>query len=204
MTGSESELSLPLLEEGLAALSTLSEGEFRATLTNVLVDGDPALAFGRVGRLMAVWLKHPFAESFPYDPNAPGNWAKSQRAWEIHRPIANVAHKDTAARRDLLLNFAAEWGRGIDQLAEYNIFLSMCKRLRPVVCGESKVVEQADKIAADLRKKGVTVSGFSLNDMLGAASLTIATYLVQHVSFLSAGVLPLVSGATLLVCCFGH
>jgi hypothetical protein len=110
---------------------------------------------------------------------------------------------DHQAQVDLLLQVAAEWKRPVEYVAEYNIFYSLCKRLRPVLCGEAKGLENAEKIAKDLQKAGAEVSLFTPNQLLGAASVSVASYLVECIPLLS-GNTPIVTGATLLTICFGQ
>lgn len=192
-----------LLEEGWAELDSLSREEYGVSLLDVLKESDELLSFNRVGRVIAVSIKYPFAQSFPYDPELPSNWAKTKRAWEIREPVAMQTICDHRIQFELLTQVAVDWKRPIEFLAEFNIFHWLCKRLRPVVCGEAKSLENAEKIAKDVKKAGTDVTLFSLNQLLGAASVTIATYLVQSVTVLS-GSAPLVTGVTLLALCFGQ
>ena len=82
-------------------------------------------------------------------------------------------------------------------------FHSLCGRLRPAVCGEAKSLENAEKIAKDLKKDGVDITLLTPNQLLGAAAVTVATYLTTQVPSLSAYA-PIVTGATLLAICMGH
>lgn len=184
-------------------MDDLSRGEYGLPFPNVLHDSDELLSFRRVGRLLAVSIKHPFAQSFPYDPELPSNWARSKRCWEIRGSVAPQTICDHQTQFDVLVQVAADWKRPIEFVAEFNIFHFLCKRLRPVVCGEAKSLENAEKIAKDLQKAGTDVALFSPNQLLGATSVTVATYLVQSVQILS-GNAPLVTGATLLAVCFGQ
>jgi hypothetical protein len=198
------EISLPSLKEGLAVLSQLSLGEYHKHIDDILANSNEELAFKQTGRLMCVWIKQPFAIPFEYDPTLPWNWAKSYRAWEIHDPVSQELMRHNLSRYELLMKFAEEWDRPVQYLAEYNLFLSICKRIRPIICSESKMLEQVEKVGKDLQKTGQGVSFFSINNLLGVTSVSVATQLVQNVEFLSASYLPIVTGITLLLSCYGQ
>jgi hypothetical protein len=191
------------LQAGWRLLQELSRGEYGVPLEQILVAEDKSLLFRRVGRLTAVWPKHPFAESFAYDPDLPSNWAKAERCWEIHEQPRLETIEAHRAQFNLLILFAAEWARPAEFVAEFNVFHSICKRLKPVVCGESKALENTEKIAKDLQKAGSDVMVFSPNQLLGAVSVTVAGYLVQALPWLSPHA-PIVTGATLLALCLGQ
>ena len=87
---------------------------------------------------------------------------------------------------------------------KFNLFLSLSKRLRPILCGESKVFEQAEKITKELKKAGENVSMLSIHDTMGIAACGIASYIVQQVPVLTPAHQPIVAGVTLLVCTYGH
>lgn len=191
-------------EEGINILSDLSEGEFHKDINDIVISQEEELAFKQIGRLLCVWIKQPFSESFYYDPDIPWNWAKSFRAWEIREPISNSAKENSSQQFELLSQFAQEWDRPVHHLAEFNIFLSICKRIRPFICNENKVFEQAEKVGKELVKSGHKVSIISLNDLIGVGALSVGTYLIQNVSFLSSAPLPIVAGLIVLLSCYGQ
>lgn len=197
-------VTLQQLQEGLTPLQELCVGEYHIALNDVLFGDGDELAFKRLGRLMCVWLKEPFAQSFPYDPDIPTNWARSLRCWEIHGPVPSDVIATHAPQREILELFAAEWTRPVEFLAEFNLFHSMCKRLRPLVCDDWKALDNAEKIAKELRKEGQDVQLLTKNQIIGAASVGLATYLVQNLPWLSTDHMPLVAGTTLLGVCMGQ
>jgi len=192
------------LEQGLEVLNNISEGEYKTPLLQVVQSPDEYLVFKRIGRLMCVWIKQPFASSFPYNPDLPSNWAKSALFWEIHEPVSPSQIRLHRSQAELLDFFAAEWSRPAEYMGEFNIFYSICKKLRPIVCGKSEVLERAEKVADDLRKQGPEVNLLTLNQVLGVASVSFASYLVHHLSWLSPDHMPIVTGCTLLVTCLGQ
>ena len=68
-------ISITYLNQGLKLLNELSKYEYKIPLQDVLSDSDQMSAFKRVGRLMGVWPKKPFADPFPYEPERRNNWA---------------------------------------------------------------------------------------------------------------------------------
>jgi hypothetical protein len=107
------------------------------------------------------------------------------------------------AQFELLMVVANEWDRPAEFIAEFNIFHSLCRRLRPVICGEATELENAEKIAKDLRKEGTEIALLTPDQLLGALAVAVATYVVECLPFLSAHA-PIVTGASLLAICLGH
>jgi hypothetical protein len=184
-------------------LDRLAQGEYDQTLAETLAEPDQEFAFRRVGRLFGVYLKEPFALNFEYDPNVPTNWAKSRRYWEIHELPDEGIIAANEAQFALLEKIAREWNRPIEYVAEFNVFLSLCRRFRPIACGEAKALEDVEKIAKDLEKQGTPTAMLSLNQGLGIAAAAMAAYLVQQLPDLS-DYSPIVTGASLLFLCFGQ
>jgi hypothetical protein len=196
-------VSVADLSGGWATLDRLAVGEYGHPLDHVLNDSDEDLALRRVGRLFGVYLKEPFARSFDYDRNSPSNWAKSKRFWEIHEDPSAKLVAEHGPQYDVLEQVAWDWQRPIEYVAEFNVFVWLCKRFSPIVCGEAKALENAEKIAKDLEKKGFDASALSLNQGIGIAAVTLASHLGQAVPEL-ADHSPIVTGATLLLLCFGQ
>jgi hypothetical protein len=194
-------VDLQELKVAWKTLDRIAQGEYGQPLPETLLLKDQWLAFRRIARLFGVYAKEPFARAFPYDPNIPTNWAKSSRFWEIQDTPSASALRKHNAQYSLLEDVALDWHRPIEYIAEYNVALSLCRRIRPVVCGEAKALENQEKIAKELQKSGFSVSPFSLNQGLGIAAVTVASYLVQHVPALSQHS-PIVAGTTLLLLCW--
>lgn len=191
------------MDKAWETLERLAQGEYGQSLSETLLSEDQALAFRRIVRLFGVYAKEPFARSFAYDPEIPTNWAKSSRYWEIRETPGKATLEEHHAQYSLLEDVALEWRRPVETIAEYNIALSLCRRVRPIVCGEAKALETQEKIAKELEKSGTSVSPFSLNQALGIAAVTMASYLVQEMPILT-GHAPIVSGTTLLLMCVGQ
>jgi hypothetical protein len=111
------------LQIGWSELNDICLGEFGEPLQRILAHEHDALNFKRVGRLMAVWVKYPFAQSFAYNPDIPANWAKSLRAWEIRGPADPDLIEKHHAQYELLALLSSEWERPIEYMAEFNIFI---------------------------------------------------------------------------------
>lgn len=192
-----------VLNDGWEVLDRLSRQEYDASLGAVLGQFDDTLMFKQLGRLLAVSIKVPFAQPFPYEPELASNWAKSRQCWEIHRPPSKEQIRDHQYQYDLLESVALEWNRPVECVAEYNIFMSLCKKLRPVICGQQKALAVADKIAKELQRQGEPVAMVTPNQLIGAAAVAIATYLGESVSVLAdSGALT--TGVTLFVLCLGQ
>ncbi len=192
------------IEEGLRQLNELSVGEFGASLSSILSDPDTNLVFKRLGQLIAVWPKSAFAESFPYDTTLSTNWAKSSRCWEIHYTPSPDQISENWAKAELLVMFASDWDRPVERLFEFNIFLSICKKLKPIICSESKIFKDAEKASKELQKQGYDVSLVNTNQLIAIAALSTSNYFVNSVGWLNPEHAPMVLGCTLLILCFGQ
>jgi len=196
-------MNVQAIDKAWETLERLAQGEYGRSLSDTLLVDDQSLAFRRTARLFGVYAKEPFAHSFPYDPDIPTNWAKSSRFWEIHKTPGKLTLRKHHAQYSLLEDVALEWGRPVEFIAEYNIALSLCRRVRPIVCGEAKALETQEKIAKELERSGIGVSPFSLNQGLGLAAVMVASYLVQQMPSLAEHP-PIVAGTTLLLMCVGQ
>lgn len=192
------------IEDGLRQLEELAHGEFGVSLSSVLGNTDQNLAFRQIGRLMAVWPKTTFAKTFPYDPEIPTNWAKSTRCWEIHNTPSAESIAQNQTKAQLLVLFAAEWDRPVETLFEFNIFLSMCKVLKPVICNENKPIKNAKAISKLLQKEGHDVSLLTTDKVIAIAALSASNYFIESVSWLSDEHIPIVLGCTLLTLCYSQ
>ena len=191
------------LNAACRTLDRLARGEYALSLEETLLLKDQKLAFRRIARLFGVFAKEPFARSFSYDLDNPGNWAKSSRFWEIREtPPVRLIRKHEL-QYCLLEDVAHEWHRPIDRVAEFNIAISLCRWFQPVVCGEAKALEDQEGIAKEFQKSGFGITPFSLGQGLGAAAISIASCLVQGVPSLLAHE-PIIAGTTLLLMCMGQ
>ena len=190
--------------EGLHQLDELAVGEYGETLDSIMSSPDQALVLRRIGRLMSVWYKQPFAESFPYNPDIPTNWARAQRCWEIHNQPSSALIDNNKDCVEFLVLVSKELDRPVEVLFEFNIFMSLCKKLKSIVCDEVEVLKRAEKIAKELNKQGNNVSLITTNQVLGAAAVAFATYLVQNSSWLQGSHMPIVTGFTILAVSIGQ
>jgi hypothetical protein len=196
--------SLDYLHNGLNELKKLAMGEYGETLETILSSPDVALTFRRVGRLTSVWYKAPFAESFPYDPNIPTNWARACRCWEIHHQPSFDLITQFSNRVAFLQAVSDELQRPVEVLFEFNLFLSICKGLKPIICKKEEILERAEKVAKDLQKQGGLVWFPTIDQVIGTVSLEVARYFVQSSTWLKPCHVPVVTAFTLLVVCYGH
>lgn len=196
------------LRHGLAFLDELAKDNYGKSLQSVLADRNydskthPDLPYKRIGHLMAVWAKKPFSEPDPYDPLRENNWADSKLSWKFRQPSGNQITEHNRIQSKLLVRVAATWDRPVEVLHEYNIFHWLCEKLQPVVCEDSKALEQADKVAQELRKQGGDVTTLSSKSILAATSVGVANLLVESAPWLSSHS-AIVTGYTVLAVWLG-
>jgi hypothetical protein len=201
--GSRRRVDIMDFGETIDHLDHIAHGEFHGGLAAVLDDPDGYLAFKRLGRLAAVSIKAPFARSAEYDPSLPYNWAESSRQWAVTWPPSEA---DIAAHRreyDLLAAVADEWNRPMWTVAEFNIFLSLCRRARPVLCGESKAVEKAAKAAAALKSVEGSASVLTPSALITMGATEVASELATRMPELAEHT-SIITAFTLILAFYGH
>jgi hypothetical protein len=69
------------LSTGLRSLDSLSQAEYHQSLTDLLASDRPEVAAKKIGRLVGVILKEPFAKSDPLD--GPSKKSHAYRSWHF-------------------------------------------------------------------------------------------------------------------------
>lgn len=187
---------------GQTLLNDIAYLEYAKSIQEIVNSRERKVAFLRIGRSMSVCLKAPFARSYSYDVNSPGNWAKSRLYWEVRSEPTGIVLSKYKSEVDLLIRFSAEWERPVEYLGEFNIFHSLCKALRPLFCDESKTLKKIEEVSEEIRKQGNDLTLISKNQALGVASVTAASYFMQSIPWLNESHLPVVTGLTLFSLCF--
>jgi hypothetical protein len=228
MTESTS-ISEEALRGAFTQLSDLAEAEYGQTLTELLADDDPVQgdeygtlavldshdAFWRLGRLIGITVKEPFAEK--PEPRTPEQKSQTgaRRVWELDQKALDAEHPDWW-QYNLLTEFLADTDRvgsfdwlppqhlaEADQVAgfllaaqsERGVFGALVKAARPYLCKNPEVREE-------LGKKG-RIDADPGEMIAGGASTAAATLIISAVPWLGPAAIPFVAGILLIIAAQG-
>jgi hypothetical protein len=208
-------IAIEQIQEGLAALNSLAQEEYQEDLDSILTDPtrtqDERLV--RVGRLLGVVLKEPFA--VPVSPPPTKSETGAHRAWEVSnndytvfdtmRDVTGNPPWQYNALEALRIEYPEQQGwlpLTVGELArdlqnERGFFACLAASTRKYICGDQALKQ---KIDADL--KASQQSGKVGQFTTVALSTYIADILVHHVPALAAGgtsAIPIVSGLLIVI-----
>ena len=198
-------------QEGIEQLRQLSKEDYRQPLEDVLNDPDPQTAFTRLGRLIGVSLKQPFA--YPIDLHRPSHRTRSFRSWEL----AEEAFRDKKLHAtwqyrtlEAILNEAPDGMRfaSVEQLArdahyERGFFGYLGRSARKYICGDPKIRKEIEKHVTAGKKAGFSTKHLTPEVLVQAGGLSLAAYLIVHVPVLGFVGAPVIAGFVLVIYSIG-
>jgi hypothetical protein len=195
------------LKQGLQQLDQLAQADYHEKLASVASANDPKTVFDRVGRLVGVTLKEPFAE--PRQLAHPSQYTGSLRAWELApNCLSDPSLQSTWQYRTLeaLLREEAETGhcfQSVEQLAmdahyERGFFGYLARSASKYICGDTALRAEIDKSIADAKAQGFTTKHLSPEILVQAGGLALATTLIAHIPILAVVGAPVIAGFVLI------
>lgn len=196
------------LEQGFEQLNLLAKSEYHADLTQLLRESDAARSAIRVGRLVGVLLKEPFATRT--DSTSPSTGTAAYTSWSLKNEEDFNIQQETwqyktleRIRTDLSLN-----GMTVYQLAEYaqnekGFFGYVAQVLCKYICGDKALRRKiADKL------KAANASGYKLpqvtpETIIGAGGLSLGAILVQHIPLLGMVGAPVIAAIVVIIYTLG-
>lgn len=220
------QVSEEALHAAYTELSDLAEAEYGQTLAELLADDDPVQgdeydnfevrdshdAFWRLGRLIGITVKEPFAE--PEDRTDQESQTDARRFWNLDSQALKVARPDLW-QYNLLTEFLADTDREgyfdwlppqelaepeqvawflMEAHSERGVFGALAKAARPYLCKDPEVREKLTKTMATGRIEADPAQMIAGGATTGAASLIIAV-----VPWLGPAALPVVAGILLII-----
>lgn len=196
------------IQTGLAVLNSLAQEEYHTDLNGILVDTTRTQneRLLRVGRLMGVVLKEPFATVVPIDPTSSRTGA--YRGWKLDDTAfaKPEEEKQTIWQYRVLESLRTEDGGypTVYELAthlqyESGFFGYLANSTRKYICGNPALTQ---KIDAEVKASQQGVGGVQLISR-GTVSTMVATTLVQLVPWLAGAGTPLIAGFVLLIMSIG-
>jgi hypothetical protein len=194
------------IAESLARLDSLAVDEYRMPLSEVVADDDATRSTARLGRLVGILLKEPFAVPTPREQpsgvtGAHRSWLllgedafndpERQRTWQYK--TLEMVRSDLESEPEFA--FFEDWG--VWDFADYAgteraFFGFFARAARPYICGNSETRQAVDEA---LRTSGVAKGAAPVSAMIGADLL----YHLSQVPFLGATDITLIAGLSLIL-----
>jgi hypothetical protein len=204
-------IELSDLQRGFEELSTLASEEYGTSLANILLDSkvDEDMRLFKVGRLLGIALKQPFAESHPVD-NPSASYTRANRRWELK---ADTQLFDPANRSvwqyEVLDKIREEEGLpSVEELCkgaqyESGFFWYLAHSLNKWICNDPEIREKLNLFVQEVEKKGGSTQFLTPQGMISVGSTVAAGYLIQTIPILTAASLPIVAGLLVLIGSYG-
>ena len=199
-----------IFETGFAKLEELAREEYHQSLEEIIAEKDKEKAARRVGRLVGVMLKEPFAVSSELKTRS--RRTSAYREWQLKPPqefnAAGEMNPEARKRLEWLVDQLSERGMTMSdpyQLAleaqhESGFFALLMKVLRDYICGDRKIRKMVDDAFKKVSKLGKAPTP---ETVVGAGGLTLGAYLVQLVPALGMLGAPIIAALILILYLLG-
>src|SRR5690348_9170082 len=203
------------VKQGFEELNRLAQAEYRESLADVVRDTDAPHSAIRIGRLIGVLLKEPFA--YPQPLSAPSHRTAAYREWNLVDPESF----DDSSRRstwqykvlgDIRQELAAEEPRlttvslyhfAAEAHHERGFFGFFARTLRKYICGDKRVRKKVQDALSQIRKGDSKLSPVTPETIVGAGGLTLGVYLVQAVPILGMVGAPVIAAVVVILYTLG-
>jgi hypothetical protein len=203
-TNDQNVIETKQIQEGLVVLNSLAQEEYHIDLNSILADTARTQEerLLRVGRLVGVVLKEPFATAVPIDPATSHTGA--YRGWQlINESKFDVPEIQATWQYGVLESLQKEegWPRTVYEFADYlqvesGFWGFLIKSTRKYICGDPALRQKIDAEVKASLPSGGTVS------LATMGTVALANILVQYVPWLAGAGTPLIAGLCLwLVLC---
>jgi len=200
------------LKQGLQKLNRLANADYHKPLTVVASAKNPKAVFDRVGRLVGVTLKEPFAK--PQKLAHRSQVTRSYREWKLvpnRLSKPGVQSKWQYRTLEALLREEPKTGRhavSVEQLAthayyERAFFGLLAQSAAKYICGDPALRAQIDKSIADAKAQGFTTKHLAPDVLVQAGGLALATILIAHIPILAVVDAPVIAGFVVVLYSIG-
>jgi hypothetical protein len=208
------ELDEAALRQGLAELDQLSTLEYHESLSEVL--SDPVLddSAARVGRLVGVVLKEPFATV--HTRSQPSFNSKAFREWElVDEASFDAVLRATwqypvleTMRLDLALNaphFASmsTYRFALDAHHESGFFGAFAESVRKYICGDKEIRKKVSDALKAAGRTGSKLPPITPETVVTAGGLALGVFLVQAIPLLGIVGAPVIAALLLILYTLG-
>jgi hypothetical protein len=201
--------------EGLAHLDELAKKEYRQSVYEVAAAGNDAV-MTRVGRLIGVMLKEPFAT--PTQRTEPSEVTRAYRNWELreHLDYSDPGLQRTWQYKTLLAivqdqSFRAEsnwFPNSVESLVtdaqfERGFFSYLARSTRHYLCNDAAARKDLQKRVDEARRLGSSVSVLTPSALAGAGAVEIANALTHYAPNLGFAEASIIAGLTFVIYSIG-
>jgi hypothetical protein len=203
------------LKRGFVELEKLAKSEYHESLNDIAQDPDPQHTAIRLGRLVGVMLKQPFAEvqklaepSYRTGAYRAYNLVDAKdfgqplriQTWQyqvLERMRSDFSSKDNYIARLSIYKFA-EHARD-----EVGFFGFLAQDVRGYICGDKKIRKKVDDAIKAASNSGTKLPRLTPEVIIGAGGLTLGGYLVQTVPILGLAGAPVIAALVLILYTLG-
>lgn len=202
------------LESVFSELDLLARDEYHQSIEDITKDSDPQHSAIRIGRLVGVMLKEPFATSENLD--GPSDRTGAYRAWHLESSEQfqspekqNTWQYHTLAeiQRELALDLSQYNNMSIYALAqdaqyETGFFGYFARTLRKYICGDPEIRKKVDD-AIKNAKGGKNIASITPELLVGSGGLALGAHLVQTIPILGMVGAPVIAAVVVILYTLG-
>lgn len=197
-TNDQNAIETEQMQEGLAVLNSLAQEEYHEDLDSILADTARTQEerLLRVGRLVGVVLKEPFATAVPIDPTT--SFTGAYRGWQLDGGTFAEPEKQTTWQYGVLESLREEevWPQTVYEFAGYlqnegGFFECLVNSTRKYICGDPALRQ---KIDAEVK---ASLPGGGTVPLAAMGTMELANILVHYVPWLAVAGAPLIAGLCL-------
>jgi hypothetical protein len=202
---------LQAIESGFREFGLLAEAEYHQSIEEVLADNDKTRAAERIGRLVGVVIKKPFA-NVQY-VTTPSSRTHAYRSWHLKDEADfKSAASANKVQYEFLDRIRVEVKPELNtyQLAQeaqyetgfFGLYAQACGKY---ICGDKetrKKVEAAFKAYTE-SKLGVAIKAVTPEGIVGLGGLTLGAYLVEAFPIFGLAGAPVIAGTILIIYTLG-
>jgi hypothetical protein len=198
------------LKEGFAELDLLAKAEYKESLVELLEDPDAERSAERVGRLVGVLIKQPFAKS--EDLAVPSARTAAYRAWNLvdqsdfdkqfrtsiwQCRTLQIMQQETGFQRSSPYAFATYLHY------ESGFFGGFAQTLRKYICGDKKIRNKVKQALKAVPGIGTAIAGATPETAVGAGGLSLGAYLIHAIPVLGIAAPPVTAAVVVILYTLG-
>jgi hypothetical protein len=196
------------LRKGFADLDKLAKGDYHVSLEDLVkTEVPPDQALRKVGRLVGVTLKQPFAK--PTRLTRPSQYSGAFRTWDLNesaftkRSVQRTWQYRTLEelRREKPLGreFASVLELARDAHHERGFFGYVARSLAKYICGDAKMRGKIEQEIKKGQKSGVAISVVTPETVVQAGGVALASFLVANIPLLGFVGAPVIAGVVFIL-----
>ena len=206
-------ISRKTLQAGFADLERIAIGDYHRSLFKIVGDEkySPEDKYIRIGRLIGVSMKEPFAES--HGRKTRSKYSGSYRAWHlVDASFDSPGIRVTWQYQTLeMLRRTTPFGRtneDVHELArdaqdERGFFGYLAMSLRGYICGDPELRKKIDEYIKGGKEAGFYLKHLTPDVIVQAGGLALGSLLIAHIPILGFVGAPVVAGLVLMIYTIG-